>query len=206
MTVVRPALATLMRNRTPVARVGRNKDSRRPNASAADLKKKQGDLFTQAVLVEDQFFVADTRRELFRSFIDLDPYIDIHERVTTARTGLSADVRQGRARLTGMQIISDDQIAAATAAVQGTDQDLQTAKAFEASLRDLVGHARAWEQFEATKRRIQGELQAACSSVTWGINSSTLMNEGFFSGDMADGGNRGGVAYSASAALPRCCR
>jgi exonuclease SbcC len=103
----------------------------------------------------------DTRRELFRSFIDLDPFIDLHERVTTARTGLSAHIRQVRPRLNAMQIISDDQITAATIAAEGADQDLQHARVFEVSVRDLVGHARAWEQLEKTKGRIRGELDAA---------------------------------------------
>jgi len=103
----------------------------------------------------------DTRRELFRSFIDLDPYIHLHDRVTAARTSLFADVRQFRARLNGMLVVPDDRITAATAAVQTTDQELQKARTLEIASRDLVGHARAWVQHAATKCRIQGELDAA---------------------------------------------
>jgi len=103
----------------------------------------------------------DTRRELFRSFVDLDPYIQLHERVTTARTSLSADVRQFRARLNGMQVVADDRIAAATAAVQARDQELQKARNIEIASRNLVGHARAWEQHAATRCRIQRALDAA---------------------------------------------
>ncbi len=56
---VRPKLEILMRNRTPVVRVERTHDSRRPTADSAQLKQEVGDLFAQTVLVEDQAFVAD---------------------------------------------------------------------------------------------------------------------------------------------------
>jgi hypothetical protein len=64
---VRPALDTIMRNRTPVARAGRLEDSRRPHANADDLRQERGDLFSQSVLVEDQFFLADIRFETARA-------------------------------------------------------------------------------------------------------------------------------------------
>jgi DNA repair exonuclease SbcCD ATPase subunit len=103
----------------------------------------------------------DTRRELFRSFIDLDPYLRLHERVTEARAAVSADVRQFRARLNGMPVITDDQIAAATTTAQATEEQLQNARTLEIASRDRLGHARAWEQYEATRRRIRGELDAS---------------------------------------------
>jgi DNA repair exonuclease SbcCD ATPase subunit len=103
----------------------------------------------------------DTRRELFRSFIDLDPYLQLHERVTEARAGVSAGIRQSRARLNGMPVITDDQIATATTAAQSAEEQLQNARTAEIASRDRLGHARAWEQYEATRRRIQGELDAS---------------------------------------------
>jgi DNA repair exonuclease SbcCD ATPase subunit len=103
----------------------------------------------------------DTRRELFRSFIDLDPYLRLHERVTEARAGVSADIRQTRARLSGMPVITDHQIAAATTAAQTAEEQLQNARTLEIASRNRLGHARAWEQYEVTRRRIQGELDAS---------------------------------------------
>jgi exonuclease SbcC len=103
----------------------------------------------------------DSRRELFRSFIDLDPYIQLHDRVAAARTSLSADVRQFSARLNGMQVVADDQIAAADVAVQIADQKHQKARNLEIASRNLVGHARAWEHHIETRRRIQVALDAA---------------------------------------------
>jgi DNA repair exonuclease SbcCD ATPase subunit len=101
------------------------------------------------------------RRELFRSFIDLDPFIQLHERVTAARADVSADVRQFRARLAAMPAINDDQVTTATTAAQIAEQVWQTAKTAESASRDRLGHARTWEQHEASRRRIQGELDAA---------------------------------------------
>jgi exonuclease SbcC len=103
----------------------------------------------------------DARRELFRSFIDLDPYIQLHERVTAARADMSADVRQFRARLSGMPVVTDDQIAVATTAAQTAEQELQKARIAEIASRERLGHARTWEQYDATKRRIRGELDAS---------------------------------------------
>lgn len=54
---VQPAFATVMRNRTPVARQSRTWDSRRSGAKGKDLTKAY--LFSETVLVEDQLFVAD---------------------------------------------------------------------------------------------------------------------------------------------------
>ncbi|MCS7306403.1 MAG: hypothetical protein NZ602_15005 [Thermoguttaceae bacterium] len=55
---VRPAVMTLMRNRVPVARVGRSFDSRRPTATADDLPRT-GDLYSIEALAEDQLFLAE---------------------------------------------------------------------------------------------------------------------------------------------------
>ena len=103
----------------------------------------------------------DTRRELFRSFIDLEPYMQLHERVTEARAGVSAEVRQFRSSLNGMPVITDDQITAATTAEQATERELQNARTRENASRDRLGHARSWEQYATTMCRIQGELDAS---------------------------------------------
>jgi hypothetical protein len=103
----------------------------------------------------------DARRELFRSFIDLDPYMRLHERVTAARTNVSADVRQCRARLNGMAVVSEGQITAATTAAEKAEEKLKKARTVEIACRDCLGHARIWEQYETTRRRIQGELDAS---------------------------------------------
>lgn len=103
----------------------------------------------------------DTRRELFRSFIDLDPYIQLHEQVTAARADISSDVRQLRACLTGMPVVTEEQIALAASAVKSSEDALQKARTKETAERDRLGHARTWEQHEATRRRIQGELDAS---------------------------------------------
>ncbi|MFV2066386.1 MAG: hypothetical protein ACC645_05355, partial [Pirellulales bacterium] len=58
---VRPKENILMRNRTPVVRVERGHDSRRPGADRESLKQEVGDLFAQTVLVEDQLFLAEIR-------------------------------------------------------------------------------------------------------------------------------------------------
>jgi DNA repair exonuclease SbcCD ATPase subunit len=103
----------------------------------------------------------DTRRELFGSFIDLDPYMRLHDRVTAARSELAAEVRQLRAWLNGMPVVGDEQLAEAVAAEQAAGHGLKEARAAENAARDRLGHARNWEQNEETRRRIQGELDAA---------------------------------------------
>ncbi|MGM0490475.1 MAG: RAMP superfamily CRISPR-associated protein, partial [Planctomycetota bacterium] len=54
-----PAVATLMRNRAPVARQDRNLDSRRPDATHENDDLEKADLFSEMVLTEDQCFVCE---------------------------------------------------------------------------------------------------------------------------------------------------
>ena len=58
---LRPAMLTLMRNRTPVVRTERVFDSRRPLAEVEDLNAEKGDLFSSHVLAENQLFLTDLR-------------------------------------------------------------------------------------------------------------------------------------------------
>jgi len=60
-----------------------------------------------------------------------------------------------------MPVITDDEIAATTTAAQTAEEQLQNARALEIGSRDRLGYARAWEQHEATRRRIRGELDAS---------------------------------------------
>lgn len=81
----RPQVHLLMRNGTPVSRVERTFDSRRPTADASpDKLKQEGDLFTQTVLAEGQLFLADIRfetAELAQAFAcDAAPYLDCPDR------------------------------------------------------------------------------------------------------------------------------
>lgn len=55
---VRPAMVTLMRNRTPAGRVERSFDSRRPTAAAARLQGP-GELYSMDALAEDQLFLGE---------------------------------------------------------------------------------------------------------------------------------------------------
>jgi DNA repair protein SbcC/Rad50 len=103
----------------------------------------------------------DMRRELFRSFIDLDPYIDLHNRVTGVRAELSTQAKTLRIRFEKIQNITDDQLAQATVAEQSADQQLQKVRREENASRNRLGHARTWEQLENSRRRIQEQLDAA---------------------------------------------
>jgi len=81
----RPQIHLLMRNGTPVSRVERRFDSRRPTADGSPERlEKEGDLFTQTVLTEGQYFLADIRfesKELAEAFArDAAPYLDGNDR------------------------------------------------------------------------------------------------------------------------------
>jgi DNA repair exonuclease SbcCD ATPase subunit len=149
---------------TPVRNITADRDLKEWIANTLDLTY---DAFVSAVLLRqgaaETLIDADKekRRELFRSFIDLEPYIRLHERVKLRRTELSADVRQLSARLSGMAVVTDEQIAEATGTEQTADQELQKARGAAIAARNVLGQARIWEQHTATRRRIQSDLDAA---------------------------------------------
>ncbi len=101
------------------------------------------------------------RQSLFRSFIDLDPYIRLHEAVTSARTVLFEEARGLRNRLNGLSAVTEDQITVATAAAKSSSEGLERARTAENAARNLLGHARTWAQNETTRSRIEAELDAA---------------------------------------------
>jgi DNA repair exonuclease SbcCD ATPase subunit len=101
------------------------------------------------------------RREVLRSFIDLDPYLQLWERVKAGRTNLSADVRRLKVQLDGMPFVTDEQVQAAEAAVQATEEQQKAAKSAEAVMRDLVGHARQWEVHDRERQELEAKLSAA---------------------------------------------
>ena len=125
------------------------------------------DVFVSAVLLRqgaaEKLIDADkdARRELFRSFMDLDPYIQLCTRVTEARAELSAGVRHLRALLIEMAEATDAEIDEAAEAERGCAEALQLARDTENAARDRLGHARVWEGLDAARRRIRGELDAA---------------------------------------------
>ncbi len=101
------------------------------------------------------------RQNLLRSFIDLDPYISLHDAVTSTRATLSGEVRILRTRLHGLRVITEEEITVATAAAKSSSEGLKRARAAENAARNRLGHARTWAQNEATRCRIQAELDAA---------------------------------------------
>lgn len=149
---------------TPIRNITADRDLKEWVSNTLDLTY---DAFVSAVLLRqgsaEKLIDADrdARRELFRSFIDLDPYIRLHERVTARRAELSAEVRQFRARFSGMAVVTDEQIAEATGAEQTADHEVQKARGAASAARDRLGQARTWEQHTGTQRRIQSQLTAA---------------------------------------------
>ena len=69
----------------------------------------------------------DARQNLFRSFIDLDPYLRLHARVTAARTVLFGEARLLRTRLAAIPVVTEAQITQATVAAQASDEAQQRA-------------------------------------------------------------------------------
>ena len=101
-----------------------------------------------------------TRRELFRSFINLDPYIELHDRVKEARANRAADLRQFRAQLNVMPVISDASIADKTAVAQAAEEELHNAKR-QKSPPEKGSAMPAPEALEASRKSIQSVLDSA---------------------------------------------
>src|SRR5262249_4097513 len=103
----------------------------------------------------------DVRREVFRSLIDLDPYIQLHDKVAASRADLAGQARRLRTRLGELPIVSDDQVREAEERQQVAELEAAEARGKENAARDRLGHARTWEQLEQTRLRVHQELDAA---------------------------------------------
>ena len=88
----RPAVVTLMRNRTPVRRQDRGFDSRRPGATE-DNDLEKADLFSEIVLAEDQCFVCDL---IFGSDVAAEAFLRAAAPLLAADEAQRAWLRVGR--------------------------------------------------------------------------------------------------------------
>jgi DNA repair protein SbcC/Rad50 len=103
----------------------------------------------------------DVRRELFRGIIDLDPYIELHKKVTEARADLSSAVRALQSDLQTKPKVTEDQISTATV------EKLAAVEAWENAQNSLrlangrLGHARLWGQLDQVRRELRSKLDEA---------------------------------------------
>ncbi len=146
-----------------------------PNVnSVAELKKWVHDTigltceaFTSAVLLRqgaaERLIDAarDARRDLFRSIIDLEPYIRLHRAMADERTGLTRVVRDAEAELRNAPDVSDEQLAAATAALGAAAAAWEQAQVAEAAARERLGHARVWDALITQREAICRQLAEA---------------------------------------------
>jgi DNA repair exonuclease SbcCD ATPase subunit len=103
----------------------------------------------------------DERREVLRSFIDLDDYLQLQERVKRARADLTSAVRHYRAQMDGMPAVTALELVAANTAVTETAERHAAAKTAEDHLREFLGHARSWQAHEAERQQLKQQLDAA---------------------------------------------
>ena len=152
------------RNARPIRQVSSARDL---EAWVCDTLGLTYDAFVSAVLLRqgaaERLIDADreARRDLFRGIINLDPYIHLHEAVTTARSVLSGEVRALQTLLERMPEVTDEQIAAASAAHAQAEEAWQQARTAENAARNRLAHARIWETLGETCQTIRRQLDAA---------------------------------------------
>jgi len=105
------------------------------------------------------------RRDVLRSFIDLEPYLALHGRAADARRDLSAKVRTFQAQLRGMPEVTALDLVAARASVTEAAERHTAAKEAANLLRDLHGHARSWETLESERQQLQKQLDTSARRV-----------------------------------------
>ncbi len=103
----------------------------------------------------------DARRDLFRGIIDLDPYIRLHEAVTTARAEVGGEVRSQRAILEELREVTEAEIAVATIARDENQTAWERTRTAETAARDRLAHAQRWDGLNAACQSIRLHLDAA---------------------------------------------
>lgn len=103
----------------------------------------------------------ETRRDVFRGIIDLDPYILLHDRVVEARRQVNAEVRLLTATLQGMPEVTEEAIATATARMADAEAAWERERVAETATRDRLAHARRWEGLDAACRTLRQQLAVA---------------------------------------------
>jgi DNA repair protein SbcC/Rad50 len=103
----------------------------------------------------------EARRDLFRGIIDLEPYIRLHNAVTTSRTEVNGVVRSLRESIQRMAEVTEAQIAAATAGLDNATAVRERTRAEETTARERLGQARLWDRLNEMCRAIQQQLNDA---------------------------------------------
>lgn len=103
----------------------------------------------------------DSRRDLFRGIIDLDPYIKLHNGITTARTEVNGVARSLRARIGTMPEVTEEQVNAAILVRDNSLTAWQRSNELEDAARQRLEQSRNWERLNQTRLGLQEHLDAA---------------------------------------------
>jgi exonuclease SbcC len=103
----------------------------------------------------------DSRRDLFRGIIDLEPYINLHAVITTSRTEVNGTVRLLRARIEGMPEVTEEQITDATVIRDSSLAAWESSRAEDTETRQRLEQSRNWERLNQASLGLQKQLNAA---------------------------------------------
>ncbi len=103
----------------------------------------------------------DSRRDLFRGIIDLEPYIKLHDVITTTRTEVNGGVRSLRTRIERMPEVTEEQVNAATSVRDNALTVWQESNETVNATRQRLEQSRNWERLNQTRLGLQEQLDAA---------------------------------------------